>query len=192
MPKKRNKIQEPFVPVPSQFLRSPVWRLLSHAEREMYLTLRVHWSTQTRNDYGQPFTCPYPEFGCARATVAEGIRKLERFGELEKVQRGGLFGGETLYRFRFQGSSNYKLTPQEEDLIREQRDALQRRRKASSARRSERLRAWGRKQVSSSVGERSIGSVSERTKATRQKPLVQSVNREKRRKPKFGKERRGN
>lgn len=84
---------------PLKLLGSPIWLLLSHAERSLYIELRANWHKQTHAHWESPFWAPYAQMNAAPGTISKAIRRFKEFGLIEVAQeeQGGLLGYATKF-----------------------------------------------------------------------------------------------
>ena len=119
--KKTNPINESsgFLWIPKAFFNSPLYILLSVAERLAYIEMRFAWVKQTHGDYSKTFTKPFLSYTVSCGTAQKMVRKLKMFGEIvvRPEDNGGLYRNRTFYRFRKDGWCNYKMTPQEKKQV---------------------------------------------------------------------------
>jgi hypothetical protein len=102
-----NRLNGPFVPLTQELLASPVWGVLTLADRKVLDRLCLEHMAHGGQENGN-LKCTYNDFveyGVRRATIADAIRRLEVFGLIEIVQRGGITRAEfkhpTIYRLTF-------------------------------------------------------------------------------------------
>ncbi|NQU42723.1 hypothetical protein HQ520_05525 [bacterium] len=99
---KNNLPFKKFVAIPSELFTSPVWYLLSHGERTVLIELWAEWSRQTRSQLADEFTAPFSQFSAATGTVSQALKKIEKYGVIERGpdSRGGLPMNANRFRLR--------------------------------------------------------------------------------------------
>ena len=115
--KRRQKIEGPFVPFMLDFGKGIVWRLLSSAERSVYMEMRMACQQQTYGDYSRKFSFPYAASAHSPATVSKALKRFVRFGILEIADSGGLYKNMSLYRLKENAWKEYQPTKAERQKL---------------------------------------------------------------------------
>jgi hypothetical protein len=92
---RKNK-SAPFVMIYREMLRSQAWEKIGNASRVAYLHLKAK---VVSNNPGE-ITLSYKEMEryMERRTYAKAIQELEKWGFIDRVQRGGLFRRRNFFR----------------------------------------------------------------------------------------------
>ncbi len=83
-------------------LDSPAWRLLTHADVRVYLSLRRKLGRTNNGDINATLTELKHAGISSSSTLASALRRLELLGFIEKTRQGGIANGGklcSLYRF---------------------------------------------------------------------------------------------
>ena len=96
MSRKRHKAP-PFVMIRRDLLKDLEWRKLSNSAKIVYIYLRVKFNHKTVSDV----TLAYSEIKdmLSSRTISKAFKELIKNGWIERVKRGGLLGGVTVYKF---------------------------------------------------------------------------------------------
>jgi hypothetical protein len=92
--------KQKFMPVPTVLMESPVWILLTNAERVVLMEFLFTWMAGTHGDYQTPFSAPYDSFSTGSKLTGKAIKKLIGFGVIERVKVGGLYKNYSLYKLK--------------------------------------------------------------------------------------------
>ena len=87
----------PFVAVYRALLKDKTWRELSSSAKVVYIYLRSKFNATTMSEV----TLAYSEMAdmMAPETISKCFKELQEKKFIEKVKKGGLFGGVTAYKF---------------------------------------------------------------------------------------------
>ena len=143
MPRRNQpRIRGPFIMLPLYIIEGFVWKLLTPAQRSVFIEMRAQWQRQTHADYDQPFTAPYDELSCSSATAADAIKQLKRFGILtvHADDQGGLYKNATIYYMSDEAWETYELTDDERAKVERRASHLKGRKGRNRARRIQRMK----------------------------------------------------
>ena len=102
----KSKLEGPFIAHTRDLLASPVWGVLTLADRRVLDRLELEHMAHAGTENGN-LKCTYTDFenhGIRRASIAPALRRLETLGLVETIERGRIARGE----FRF--PAIYRLT----------------------------------------------------------------------------------
>jgi hypothetical protein len=92
MPKSRDSIGGPFVPLLKETLAAPAWRATSHGARSLYVALKLRYSSNFKNN-GKIFLSSRDaeaELGSNRDSVLRWFRELQYYGFIVMTNPGAL------------------------------------------------------------------------------------------------------
>jgi hypothetical protein len=92
MPKSRDTIGGPFVPLLKETLTTPAWRDMSHGARSLYVALKLRYSSNFKNN-GKIFLSSRDaeaELGSNRDSVLRWFRELQHYGFIVMTNPGAL------------------------------------------------------------------------------------------------------
>ena len=94
---KRKKKKGPnFVMVRKDLLKDPEWRKLRSSSKVVYIYLRNQFNHETIGELSLAYS-RISDF-MSSSTINEAFKELQKAGFIEKINRGGLYGGTTTYK----------------------------------------------------------------------------------------------
>ncbi len=94
----KKKKAPPFVMLRRDLLRDKTWRELSSSAKVVYIYLRSKYNHVTKDNV----TLSYTEMKDVIGTQAmsQALKELQEQGFIEKIKKGGLYGGLCVYNFK--------------------------------------------------------------------------------------------
>jgi hypothetical protein len=92
MPKSKDSIGGPFVPLLKETLATPAWRAMSHGARSLYVALKLRYSSNFKNN-GKIYLSSRDaekELGSNRDSILRWFRELEHYGFIAMTNPGVL------------------------------------------------------------------------------------------------------
>lgn len=107
----KSKLEGPFVAHTRELLASPVWGVLTLADRRVLDRLELEHMAHGGTENGN-LKCTYSDFqqfGIRRASIAKALRRVEALGLIETIERGRIARGEfrfpAIYRVTYLGGN---------------------------------------------------------------------------------------
>jgi hypothetical protein len=91
-------------------LDSPAWRVLTHADVRIYISMRRHLKGSNNGNIGASLTTLKHAGLTSSSTLSIGLQRLETLGFIEKTRQGGIaFGGKLCSLYRFTDEDTYEI-----------------------------------------------------------------------------------
>lgn len=94
--RKKNHINEPFIPILKHMIKSPAFKALSNPARVAYLLLKAQINSHDQQEIIFPYShaMEYME----KRTFSAALKQLIKMGFIEKTQFGGLYRRTNVYK----------------------------------------------------------------------------------------------